>query len=72
MNFWVTTIIVGLLALTFLIFAPFETAGAAAGVVCGVMLGYKTGIGAAVSPCLELRSKCPRGMSATMPRRNPV
>jgi hypothetical protein len=37
------------LLLTFLIFAPFETVGAVAGVVCGVMLGYKTGIGAAVA-----------------------
>ena len=49
MNLLLTAIIVGLLALTFLIFAPFETVGAAAGVVCGVLLGYKTGIGAAVA-----------------------
>ena len=49
MNFWLIAIIVGLLALTFLIFAPFEFVGAVAGVVCGVMLGYKTGIGAAVA-----------------------
>jgi hypothetical protein len=43
------TIIIGLLALTFLILAPFEFVGAVAGVVGGVMLGYKTGIGAAVA-----------------------
>ncbi len=49
MNFWLIAIIAGLLALTFLIFAPFEFVGAVAGVVGGVMLGYKTGIGAAVA-----------------------
>lgn len=44
-----TAVIIGLIALTLLIAAPFETVGAALGAYVGFQIGYQTGIGAGVA-----------------------